>query len=796
MKKIVIVLISLVAFGSLSGCSSPEEKAAAHLANAEAFLEKNDPEKARIEFRSALQLNQNLPEAWYGLARIHEQRREWNKAYNILTRIRDSNPRYMNGRILLANILLAANRIDEALEDARDIVELAPDDARAHAIMGAVQFRLGDLEAARQSVEKALLLDPKSEDATLVKARILVAEEKYSEALDVLDKILAATPDNASHYVMKLGIYEELGDQSAVLQTYTEMVKQFPDNVAFERALVRHHTQSGNLDQAELLLKRSVEENPQSIEEKLRLVGFLTRHRSSDKSIGLLNTYIEQDSDEYRFRFALAELYLRDNQTEQAIDIYKGIVRDDEVQPNGLQARNVLARIYLLAGMLADSKALIDEVLTHDKNNENAQLVLARFNLAEGKQNDAVTNLRTVLRDNPTSIEALTLLGRAQAEAGASNLAIESLTSAFEMNPASADVAGQLVRLLVRTGQPEQADEILWKSIKAGNESVEALRLLTQVSLMLGKWGQAEQLAQRLNSVEGEEARAQQALGLVYHGREQQDESILAFRRAYELDPQVAEPVVALVKSYVKDGKVEKAKSFLQSVVAESPENSTAYHLLGQLSLRDKDVQAAIGYFEKVIEVAPGFELGYLSLGSIYLRENKLSKAEAIFTSGVKAVPASLTLSINQALVVEGQGKFDRAIELYEGLLQGNPNIIVARNNLASLLSDHRDDTASHERARELAADFRDSKIPLFRDTYALASVKLSLYLEEAIVILKGIVRENETVGLYHYHLGEAYRKNVNSFDARKHLRRAVELESPESPVAADAKKSLALVSQ
>jgi tetratricopeptide (TPR) repeat protein len=796
MKKIVILLLSLMALVTLSGCSSPEEKAAAHLVNGEALLAENKPQQARVEFKNALQLNQNLPAAWYGLARIHEQRREWGQAHRILSRIRNSNPRYMNGRVLLANMLLAANQIDEAFEDASDIVGLAPDDARAHAIMAAVQFRLNDLDAARQAVDQALQLDPQSEDAILVKARILIAEKRYKEALALLDKMLVTRPDYESYYAMKIGIYEQLDDQSAVLQTYTKMVQQFPENIVYQRALIRHHIDAGNLDQAEVLLKRRVEEDPQNLDEKLRVARFLNFNRSSAAAIEFLKIHIEQDGDAYPLKFALAEIYLRDNQTEQAIGLYEGIIRDDELQPNGLQARNVLARIYLLAGMLSDSRALVDEVLAQDKHNENAMLVVARFNLAEGKQDDAISDLRTVLRDNPTSIEALILLAQAQEEQGADSIAIETLSKAFKMNPASVGVSSVLAGLLIRIGQPEQADEILRESIEAGNQSIETLKLLTQVKLMLGKWEQAEQLAQSLESVEGEEAQAQQALGLAYHGSDQTDDSILAFRRAHDLDPNVPQPVAALVKAYVQDGKPEKAKAFLQSVVAENPENSTAYHLLGQLSLREKDVQAAIGYFKKVVELAPVSELGYLSLGSIYLRQKDFQQAEEIYSRGVQAVPASLTLAINQAIVVETQGKLDRAIELYEKLLAANPDVLVVKNNLASLLTDHRSDQASHERARVLADGFRDSKIPLFRDTYAWASVRLGLYLEEAILILKGIVRENETMGIYHYHLGEAYRKNGNSFDARKHLRRAIELEGPESPVATEAQKALELLPQ
>ena len=74
MIKTLLVLLALVTLALLSGCSSPEERAAEHIANGQVLLAENKLAKASIEFRNALQLNQNLPDAWYGLAKIHENR--------------------------------------------------------------------------------------------------------------------------------------------------------------------------------------------------------------------------------------------------------------------------------------------------------------------------------------------------------------------------------------------------------------------------------------------------------------------------------------------------------------------------------------------------------------------------------------------------------------------------------------------------------------------------------------------------------------------------------------------------
>jgi len=167
-----------------------------------------------------------------------------------------------------------------------------------------------------------------------------------------------------------------------------------------------------------------------------------------------------------------------------------------------------------------------------------------------------------------------------------------------------------------------------------------------------------------------------------------------------------------------------------------------------------------------------------------------------VLQAGLREMPDSALLAIEQARIHEIRGDIEPAIAIYERLLQANPNLTIVRNNLASLLTDFRDDQESHDRARKIAAPLRDESLPQYRDTYAWAAIKSGLFLEEAVIILQDIVEHNETVGVYQYHLGEGYRQKGSSFKARTHLRRALELEDPESPIAIEARKSLTLTAQ
>ena len=794
MKRFSLFFVALLAISQLAACASPEEKAAEYVESAQELFEQGDLTKAEIEFKNALQINQNLPDAWYGLARIHERKQQWRQAYGVLNRVRESSPNHVDSRIMLGQLLLASNQIEQALTDANEILELAPEDARAHALMGAVQFRLGNNEAATEAVNRALGIDADNNEAMLVRSRVLIAEKKFDEAIAQLDRSIAGDPDNVSMYLMKIQAYSEKQDNDSIETVYNDLIERFPENVAFRHALARSHLQRGDIEGAERILTALVEAVKDNEDEKIRLVRFTQQYRSTEQAIDLLKKYIAQDQDNYRLRFALGELYERAPDPDAARSVYEQIASDDGLQPNGLEARNKLALLKLRAGEPEAARSLVDEVLAQEPANESALLVQAGFKINERKYDDAIVDLRTVLRDNPESLKALLLLGQAYQASGSGELAVESYQKAYQINPGNPQAANRLAFLLLRQRNAEQANEVMQKSMQSGNNSVGALKILTDIKLRLGEWDEAERLAQQLQQMEGQEAISEQVMGIIFQGRAQQSESIEAFKRAHELAPGASQPLLSLVRTYVQNGQNEEAKVFLQSVVEENEKNIAAYLLLGQLSLLENRVDDAIVQFKKIVEVNPNVDTGYRNLSSLYLREQRADDAEAITRKGLEAIPDSNTLAINLASIYERQGRFDEAIATYENMLERNPDLIVAKNNLASLLTDHRDSQESHDRARQMAAPLKDSQIPQFRDTYAWAAVRSGINLEEAIVILEDVVRENEQVGVYHYHLGEAYRKKGDMENAVATLEKAVALERPGSDIANKAKQALSQI--
>jgi Flp pilus assembly protein TadD len=99
----------------------------------------------------------------------------------------------------------------------------------------------------------------------------------------------------------------------------------------------------------------------------------------------------------------------------------------------------------------------------------------------------------------------------------------------------------------------------------------------------------------------------------------------------------------------------------------------------------------------------------------------------------------------------------------------------VIANNLASLITTHRDDDESLARAHAVAQRLRGLEVPQFQDTYGWIAYRRGQY-AEAISHLEPAAAALSDNALVHYHLGMTYAAMERLEEARTTLERALEL--------------------
>jgi tetratricopeptide (TPR) repeat protein len=473
-----------------------------------------------------------------------------------------------------------------------------------------------------------------------------------------------------------------------------------------------------------------------------------------------------------QYRFVLSQLQQSADQAEAAAKTLQSIVDQAVSSEDRHRAMGQLAVYELKADKKAEAMARVGEILAEDPRNEQALIIKATQLIDERELDKAISDLRTSLRDSPGSARALLLLGNAHEVSGAMELADDLYSRAFQASRQSADFGLAYARFLLKLQRAQRAAAVLEDGLHSKPDHLASLTLLAQIRVATGDWAGAQEAADRIRQLEDTDSVSQQIMGAVYAGQQNYEQSINAFKEAYEAS---SSAMVSLVRAYVRAGQADEAVSFLNAVVTASDDNNNARLLLGRLYESQGENDKAAEVFREVIKREPSLTEGYRSLASLETRLDKPTEALQVLDAGLEEVPGDFGLRMLKAGVYEAQQDYEAAIEIYDELLLERPNADVVANNLASLLSDHRDDEASLKRAHELAGRFRSSKIPYFKDTLGWTYYRLG-NAEDAIELIEDATQEMPSSPVFRYHLGMAYVAIDEKESARQEFEKALEL--------------------
>jgi tetratricopeptide (TPR) repeat protein len=306
------------------------------------------------------------------------------------------------------------------------------------------------------------------------------------------------------------------------------------------------------------------------------------------------------------------------------------------------------------------------------------------------------------------------------------------------------------------------------------------LSTLAEVRLGRQNWSGAEKVAEAIRKIgDNNQGLADQILGVALSGRAKLDESIQALQSAYAANAGATSPMVALVIAYARAKQTDRAIAFLEDVLRKNPDNAEALVLLGSTQLLSNASDQAVKSFQAAIDKQPKSMAGYRALAGYHLARKSSDEALKVIRKGLEAQPESFEMRLLLASTLELKGDYEGAIAEYERLLTQQSGSLVVANNLASLLSDHRTDKASLERAYALAVSLRKTQLPQFKDTLGWVQHQRGDY-RAAIPLLEEAAAALPDLAMVRYHLGMSYLANGQFAKASEQFKKALEL-TPDS---------------
>jgi len=770
MRSFVVVAALL----AVAACSTPEERVQKYLANGQAYLDAGDIVKAEIEAKNAAQIAPKNPQARYLLAQIAELQNDPGAMLANLIIAIDEDPGFIDARLKLGGLFFLGQLYDDAAEQVQALLQLAPDSADVHVLNAQVLFQQGDREASWTEIDRALALDPLHVSAILIKAAS-IAEDDSDRAVAMLDEATGRLgPDDALRLrSLKLDILaaaDRLADLESEIQ---RLVADFPEERSYQFQLAELYASQGRSDDAEQVFRDIVTADPEDVDRQLDMVSFVARLRDIDAATRTLEAFVAERPDSQQLRVALAQVYETAARTDQAMAEYRRIADQDPLSKEGLFARNQIAYQRIRANDIDAARQSIDAILVDEPGNIRALQLRSMLNYAGGRYDEAVADLRIVLANEPEQDESLLLLARTYQKQNLVAQAADSYRRLLEFNPGHEDALRELTTLAVEQRAFGEAEDLLRRRLETGPEDIQVKSLLIEVLAAQGEFDEAEALSRELLDTEPGATVGAFQLGRILQGRQRYEESAEAYRRALEGAPESAIALEGLVFSLFQAGEVAAAKTVLEQRIAENPDEIAGRYLLANIAVDEGDANTARRLYEEVIERTPQFANAYLAIARTH--DGDPEAQATVYRRGLESLPGNSQLGILLGSIHEQSAEYEAAIEVYERVLESNPDAMIIRNNLAATLLDRRDDSESHRRALDLVGIFAEARNPAFLDTLGWAhyrtgdSQRAVQYLERAAAM------DNAArLPVIYYHLGIAYSAAGDPVSARQELKRAI----------------------
>ncbi len=120
---------------------------------------------------------------------------------------------------------LREGEIAKAEQLARDVLKAHPTDVNAIRMLADIGIRVGQLDDAQSLLERCLELAPDFHLARHNYVSLLYRRQKLVEALDQVERLLRAEPNNPNFQLLKGTVLVQKGDHAAALELYEQVLK-------------------------------------------------------------------------------------------------------------------------------------------------------------------------------------------------------------------------------------------------------------------------------------------------------------------------------------------------------------------------------------------------------------------------------------------------------------------------------------------------------------------------------------------------------------------------------------------
>ena len=787
---ISVFCLLLAVLISLSGCTNPEKAKAEHVTKGEAYLKDSKFQEASLEFRNAIQIDDKLAAAHWGLARAFEGLERFPEMIDELRKTVTLDKDNLDARIKLGNYYLAGSRnrsdvVAEAERLAKEVLDKDANSIEGHILMGSVLFAQQQKDKAFAELNRAIQIDPKRVESYLSLAKFHIVAKEPEKAEELYKRAI------------------QVNGNSAV--AYTEYGKFL--------------TQQNRQPEAEAALRKAVEVGPTDRNARFILASYYLVNRQFDKAEESYKALAALQPEKPEGQAVLADFYSAIGRTDDAVKIYQDLLAKS---PDYVQGRYRLAEILLTKGDTKGATDQIEQAFKKDSHDRQALMLRARMKLQRGQPDDlkaGIEDLKEVLRQEPNSRPALYFMAQANYNLGYIDQA-HAFASDLEKNyPDYLPAKLMQLQLTLAGGKPADytaaiplASDLLARVEKTAPDRDNSPQILAEIrektlltrgtaQLQLKNVSAARQDYELAKQIAPQDPVVHNSLALAALAENKPQDAISSFENALNVDATNFDALNGLITLYARNKEAGKAHARIDQALSAYPNVAALHYLKAQVFGFEGNVQMVEAELNKALELDQNYLPAYSSLAALYIQSKQEDRAIAQYQKIINLRPDNATPYVLIGMLEDQRKNYDVAADNYRKALEKDPNAVIAANNLAWSYAVN--GKGNLDEAVRLAQGVvqKNPNVAGFVDTLGWVYYKKNLHaaaveqLRKAVSLNEAQARATNTApsAAYHYHLGMALKEKGDREESRRELETAIRL-ADKAPFAEveDAKKALA----
>jgi tetratricopeptide (TPR) repeat protein len=618
---------------------------------------------------SAIQLGAKFPRVRLSMAKALWRLGDRQSAINQLRILVSEQPDFIEGRMVLAQLLSDTGQLTEAAEQMRNIIQLAPGNFSADLQDVRVKLQLlansrinKDSSQYRDLAARLDILDKTSGGAfevKLVRFRLALQRADLIEAENLITDLKKKYPAEIRIALAEADLLVTQEKTDDAIAKLREVISASPQSVVALRYLVVLLASKEKYQDCETIIRNTLASTEQPAvkrELNLLLADVYGRSKENGKRYSLLNSLSEQMQDDISVQRELltcGEVLKEAGRAQQVVDRIKGIEGE-----NGWQWRYEQARIWFVQ---EDFKNYYPKI---------------------------VPLLQENLLANPDDQASRMLLAATYEKGDDQRLAISTYVEAANRSPKDVGVIVPAVAAFYRGGEYDRAEEILKQTAKEGIYHPELQRLEAQSSLRRGNLDSSNEVLEKMLARDPNDRSVALSLALLKIRQDKfaEAQELLGKLRAEE--PNSLPVAAALVDLNIRMDKPDDAMRVCDEMVAKL-HTVSAFLFRGRTFVVLRQPDKARADFENAVKIEPNNVDAWVAKSVFHRSIGESNEAVAVIRNALSAIPGNLQLQKTAASLYLASNDRDLYMEggkILEKALASNPGDIDLRLQKARLL--------------------------------------------------------------------------------------------------------------